>query len=254
MDERLRKLEREANQGDAGATVRLLVERVRLGQVSDGRLRLAAYLGEPTARELLGDRETSAAKNAPADALEWVRALETHGREACVRAALTAARRNVPASAHPVSADVATALDATASWLVCPCESHQANVRQTLEAALGSLFRRPRYSYTPEVFNGGRAGVAAAAVVLHPSTLLNRFYQPLIAQSLGLRSYTYSLGTLTAAAFYWTLALGHCTRDELRESIRSDLIAWALGMEPPELRVRADDVFGDVTPYRKRSR
>jgi hypothetical protein len=224
LDERLRKLEREAAQGDASATARLLVERVRLGELSDERLRLAAYLGHPTAREAVGD-----ALPAPEDALEWVRALDGHGREACVRAALTAARHSLPVSGHPVSADVEAALDATAAWLACPCEEHSGMVRRTLEAALGSLFQRPRYSYTPEVFNGGRAGVSAAAVVLHPSTLLNRFYQPLIAQSLGLRSYTYSLGTLTAAAFYWTLALGHCSRNELREEIRADLIGWAVG-------------------------
>lgn len=205
----------------------MLVERIRLGEISDERLRLAAYLGHPTAREAVG----SAMPAPPIDALEWVRALESHGRESCVRAALTAARHNAPAAEHPVSRDVEAALDATASWLGCPCEEHAGTVRRTLEAALGSLFQRPRYSYTPEVFNGGRSGVSAAAVVLHPSTLLNRFYQPLIAQSLGLRSYTYSLGTLTAAAFYWTLALGHCSRDELREEIRADLIRWAVGTD-----------------------
>jgi hypothetical protein len=42
-------------------------------------------------------------------------------------------------------------------------------------------------------------------------------------------------------------------KDQLTR-IREELIPWALGMEPPELRVKADDVFRDVTPYRRPGR
>ena len=50
-DSRLRELERLAALGDREARVRLLAERVRGGDLPRERLALAAYLGDPAARE-----------------------------------------------------------------------------------------------------------------------------------------------------------------------------------------------------------
>jgi hypothetical protein len=44
-DQRLRDLERDAAHGDLHARGRLLLERVRVGDLTQERLRLAAYLG-----------------------------------------------------------------------------------------------------------------------------------------------------------------------------------------------------------------
>jgi hypothetical protein len=229
VDERLRRLEREAALGDLDATRRLFIERVKLGDLGRERVLLACYLGHPVAWEMLAEEDDDPPQ-APEDALEWVRALEPFGRTACARAALTAARRAAdPAGDDRVSLGVRAATDALATWLECPCASHEGAVKAALESALDLLFRKPRYSLSAEVFNSGRSGVAAAAVALHPSTLLNPHYQQLIAQSLGLRHYTYSLGTLAGAAFYWNLAIvGPESREGLRELIRAELLEWVL--------------------------
>ena len=48
-DEQQRELERQAASGDVEAEARLLLERVRSGDLAEDRLRLAAYLGHPGA-------------------------------------------------------------------------------------------------------------------------------------------------------------------------------------------------------------
>jgi hypothetical protein len=42
--------------------------------------------------------------------------------------------------------------------------------------------------------------------------------------------------------------------DRVAAAVQAEVVPWALGTEPPELRVKADAVFGDVTPPRKRER
>ena len=54
-DQRLRELERRVAEGDGAAEAPLLAERVRAGTLAPDRLRLAAHLGHPPAREALGD-------------------------------------------------------------------------------------------------------------------------------------------------------------------------------------------------------
>lgn len=54
-DQRLRDLERDAAHGDLQAQVRLPLERVRVGDLTEERLRLAAYLGDEVACLALGD-------------------------------------------------------------------------------------------------------------------------------------------------------------------------------------------------------
>lgn len=56
-DDRIRQLERQAAQGDADAEARLLLERVRLGELPRARLELLARAGDPLAsRAVGGDR------------------------------------------------------------------------------------------------------------------------------------------------------------------------------------------------------
>ena len=50
MDERLRDLERQAARGDVQAAAKLLLERVRVGELDRQRLRLAAFLEYEPAR------------------------------------------------------------------------------------------------------------------------------------------------------------------------------------------------------------
>lgn len=55
-DDRLRSLERAAAGGDLDAITALLSQRVRAGDLEHTRLELAAFLGDPLARRILGDR------------------------------------------------------------------------------------------------------------------------------------------------------------------------------------------------------
>lgn len=55
MDERLRRLSRDAAQGDNEAKAKLLKERVRIGETTQERLTLAALLGNEAARRSLAD-------------------------------------------------------------------------------------------------------------------------------------------------------------------------------------------------------
>jgi hypothetical protein len=57
MDGRMRGFERAAAGGDAEAGGRLLLDRVRIGELSPEKLQLASYLGEERARIALGERE-----------------------------------------------------------------------------------------------------------------------------------------------------------------------------------------------------
>lgn len=87
-DQRLRELERRVAEGDGAAEAPLLAERVRAGTLAPDRLRLAAYLGHPPAREALGD-EAPVLREDPDS---WIRGLADWGPQAWVRAAIAAAR------------------------------------------------------------------------------------------------------------------------------------------------------------------
>jgi len=53
-DARLRELEKDAARGEPGAQVRLLVERMRTGGLTQERVELAAYCGDTAARMATG--------------------------------------------------------------------------------------------------------------------------------------------------------------------------------------------------------
>src|SRR5688500_2275009 len=112
-DQRLRSAERDVLTGEPGAPARLLRERLRAGTLDVERARLAAWLGDADAREALGG-DVFDAFAAPLLArargelkqwqmttamlylASWVAGLEHWGREACVRAAVGAARATLP--------------------------------------------------------------------------------------------------------------------------------------------------------------
>ena len=89
-DRRVRELERLAAQGDATAAGKLLLERVRVGDLPEKRLRLAAVLGDHAATEALGG-----ASEEPASLGELSRKLRR--QELAIRAALAATEAALPA-------------------------------------------------------------------------------------------------------------------------------------------------------------
>lgn len=69
-DQRLRDLERDAAHGDLQARARLLLERVRVGELTEDKLRLAAHLGDEAACAALGTGGQRLVMNA-----DWFRGL-----------------------------------------------------------------------------------------------------------------------------------------------------------------------------------
>lgn len=83
-DTRRRQLARSAAQGDLDARVRLLLERVRAGELPLERVRLAAWLGDARALAVVG---AGSVRPEPEDISAWLLELAGHGsREAVVRA------------------------------------------------------------------------------------------------------------------------------------------------------------------------
>lgn len=113
-DERLRQLERAAADGDHGARVRWYQARVRLGDLTEHRLWLAAHLGDAAARDALSEGRHVEAEGFD----DWVKILTGGGKETCVRAALAAAR------IAAIGATSGEALQAVQGWVDCPCRDH----------------------------------------------------------------------------------------------------------------------------------
>lgn len=244
MDQRTRDLERSAQTGDATAEVVLLRRRVRAGDLSPERLSLAAFLGHLASRELLG-RE---APSVPAGYQDWLEPLRGRGPEVVMRASVAAASRVVPLlgsllltsdAEHPQPV-----LDAAEVALVCPCLPH---VRAVLHAAQGCEDARRR----PAAVQLDRQREAAVSAC---TSLALLFGDPDSAWEAmhHARLSAFAAVEPDPGAEHDTLP-GEAGR-LIKDAVRAELVPWALGIEPPELRVKADDVFGDVTPYRKRPR
>jgi hypothetical protein len=150
-DSRLRRLERLADLGDLDARVRLLSARVRCGTLVRERVRLAAHLGDPAARRVLGIQGgASDGSNdglTAADGLDeralselrcWVRGLRgwAGGGLLVARAALAAARYalTVWAAARPTDLRAQALVDAASEWACCPCPAHAHQVQAAQES------------------------------------------------------------------------------------------------------------------------
>lgn len=111
----------EGARSDSG---RLLLERLRAGQLEAGGVRLAALLGEPLAlRALGGERQPR-----PASTQELVAALARHGPEALARAAAALGREALAArelEEGVLMPEAEAALAAAETWVLCPCEAHR---------------------------------------------------------------------------------------------------------------------------------
>lgn len=144
-DTHLRQLERAANQGDVEARARLLCERVRMGDLSEDRVRLAAYLGDPGARLHLGEQAPELPAIRARAGLElnqrrWVTGLRAYGKEWLVRAAAAVAVSRLEAWSRWDETDdrPRRALAAARAWIRCPCDAHARAADGAHDAALGA--------------------------------------------------------------------------------------------------------------------
>lgn len=131
-DERLRRLERQAQSGDLEAGAQLLRERLRLGEVTPLGLRVAAFVGHPAARAAAP--EVAAA---PEGGEAWAAALWAFGRDLGVRAAVALGRALLPWFEEQLPGDRRgrRAVEAAEAWLACPCETCRVAARLASEDA-----------------------------------------------------------------------------------------------------------------------
>lgn len=202
-DDRLRGVERSAALGDPIARARLLVERARRGRLAPERLRLAAWLGDPTARLATGEDsdETVAHVRPKGRKDDWTRALAAWGQGAVVRAAYVVAldgmrhwRRH-----YRDDASLPGVLEAVAAWLRCPCAPCAEQVGRAVDEGAIPDGRDNR---------SGRA----------------KWHVLNVAHAV-----------LATRAEAWTgcalEVIGESPPTHVREAIRAALVPWALGLE-----------------------
>lgn len=125
VDERLQDLRRRVAQGEPGARVALLAERLRTGDLTRERLELAAFVGDEDARRAL--------PAAPVlDAAQWD-LLRPFGLEAVVRSAIAAGWLAATSDGRRGATDLLNGVQRT---LLCPCEAHRTEVRWAREGTL----------------------------------------------------------------------------------------------------------------------
>lgn len=203
-DARLRQLERRWRESGAERDhARYLVERLRTGELSLERARLAAHLGEPAAREALGLDDEPAD---PGGQRAWAVALGSWRGQVAARAALAAARLVLPVFDRGLNPDPRPrrALRAAELCVVCPCDGHTARA-----AAAGEHAEAVAHD------DAGTAVWEAVRATLGPASEV--------------------LGALEAAV----VAAGRVTSVvAVRAAIREALVPWALGYgDPVQMRI-----------------
>lgn len=179
--------------------------------------------------------------------IDWVEGL-TAWEGALVRAAVAAARhvlplweRACPDDARPsqaIAAAVAAVVDPSPATLQAAQDAASAAERAADELQDGSAGPAEDAAFCADLSAASAARMAAEAAYAVAGAGDPEDVRDAIEQA--------ELVLTTARAAGVTLAV------TTRVAIRAELVPWALGMEPLESRMKADDVFGDVTPYKRR--
>ncbi len=239
MDERLRGLERRAQDGDLDAAAALVVERIRAGALPRARVALAAHLGAPAALRALG------AEAAPptTDLFEWFARLGVFGAPAVVRALVAAARVVLPAFEEQARGDErpARALDAAAAW----CDAPSPELAQKGTAA-GRHARRAGEEVGRQARLDGewqedqpkvRIATYVAYLSLKPAQAAHLWTKEGSRTDAGglelvlriVEEFVRELKDYVFTPILHTKDRVIASEDELRARVRDELIAWALG-------------------------
>lgn len=120
--------------GDPEGEAQLLLERLRIGETTQGKLELAAHLGHPAARKALGQ---------PGEGPEdWLTGLEGWGKAPLVRVAVACGRWALPTPLGEELRLVEAALEAAEDWVRAPSEGNRVGARlaaEELEAFVATL-------------------------------------------------------------------------------------------------------------------
>lgn len=214
-DSRVREL--EATWRTSGAVedeAAWLQERVRVGDLEQSKLELAAYCGH-----------SGAARSATPLSLEegeaWLEGLVGYGRIATVRSLIAIAVVSLEAWTRDETCPIEAA-HAAQDWILCPCDPHR--------AAAGLAAGRCEDLYT-QAGSFGASEIAACAAKA---------------------TYETDLASLIRYSVWWgTKRLCESFDDLLEENdlllaVRADLVPWALGYSDPvrervEVRARASE-------------
>jgi hypothetical protein len=225
-----RLLERTAQAGDLQAEARLLLARVRDGELAEERLRLAALLGDPAAREAC----------APLDLAEpslhaWCAAIAAHGEAAFARAAgaiaHAAARRLPEVDRADGVQDALAALDDAAAGRLDPA----AGVARFGAAAVALAGR-----WEPGLDMGKAARERRLEFVVFSACVTLQLRQwPPEALELGFER------GVPDRSLDRVLTSAHSvlTEPELRAAVAAELLPWALGRGDPVCE-RVDAAMG----------
>lgn len=214
-DLRLRALERDAARGDEVAAARVLSERLRRGDLTAERLRLAGYLGDSTARLALGP-----VARVEQDVSAWTRGFDAWGAEVALRGVLALARAALPrCEARLTAPEVARAALATVEDLLeAPSPEALADARAAI-AALDALDVAP----SADLDDDTAAGLALDVLrELEAVVRAHTADDPRVA-------------AWDSVAAFADFSL-HCARkaplvrgdDDLRDALRAALVPWAL--------------------------
>ncbi|MCW8137456.1 MAG: hypothetical protein KIT58_00955 [Planctomycetota bacterium] len=117
-DTRLRELERRWNEtGSPDDEAAYLLERVRVGDLTQERLELAAYCGHEGARRLTS---TTAVDDSEA----WIAGLARFGHAVVVEAAIEAARCLCDGADEWTADRLRSVIVDACTWHACPCDEH----------------------------------------------------------------------------------------------------------------------------------
>jgi hypothetical protein len=219
-DDRLRELERRwKSSGAVEDEVALLLERMRVGDLEEDRLRLAAHLGHAASRGSLGDGGPDPGVESWIRGLLhelWLRSGKAWAVEAQLRVFLaicqTGPRTTSPGSSAAGEREAWEALSAAEESVLCPCPAHVGLLQRNVE-------RLSAYAHT----HRGRPPRGVPPVVTYPPhPWVSLVYE--VARS--------AANALSGGEFRLWTEDRHL--EQIEESVdpsvvRDELISWVLG-------------------------
>lgn len=211
-DDYLSQLEdRWRDTGEAQEEARVLLERIRVGLLTRGKLELAAFLGHEAARLALPEAGTARAD----DPRRLVTELWRWGKEACVGASVAAAQVAL-AGDVPWDPRAQQAIEAAAAWVKCPCGDHLEAAGVAAQEAMAAAGITD--ALAPDVTDARLPALAAhhcaraAAAPLVPMSIKHayrsvKYAQALVAQAGG--DPAAMRATMSHALVRWALGPGH---------------------------------------------
>jgi len=214
-DSKLRELERRWKEsGSVEDEAAYLLERVRVGDLEQEKLELAAYFGHEAARRASsGKCPPNSSAEIPDEWGAWLSAIparECPVQQVRIRAALACARLCTALYPAPASK---LAVSSAEDWVLCPCPQHARSARELSERALPVSPEDIPFQALLPIHAAAWAAVHAARVA---------------SSSLGATAYA-----LDDCAEALEMASFVTSQGEVLTAIRREITPWLLGNGDP---------------------